>query len=95
MARLAGLWERRGNVVGNVAAEGLRAGPVRCMARVASRVCRSEIVIIVGVTRCAGRGRMYAGERPAGGGVIEGVVGPGDRVVAGGAVCGGESATRR
>ena len=56
------------------------------MAAVAVSVCRREIVIVIGVAARTGSRRMRAGERPAGNCVVEGVIGPRDRVVAGGAI---------
>ena len=78
--------EAGGDVIGDVSPESLRAGPGRLVAAVAIRICGSEIVIVVHVALSAGRGGMSACQGEAGDRVIEGVVGPGDGVVAGGTI---------
>jgi len=61
--------------------------PLSLMATVAIRVCGGEIVIVVDVAERASGGGMYTSERPAGGAVIESRGGPGNCVVASGAIC--------
>jgi len=95
VAGFAGLRETSRDVVGHIAAEGLRTVPIRCVAGIASRIRGREIVIVVCVATRARRSDMDARERPAGHGVIECIVRPRDGVVAGGAVGGGESAASR
>ena len=86
VAGIASLRESGGDVIGNVPTQGGGAVPLCCVAGIASRVGGSEIVIVVGVAARTGSRRMRAGERPAGNCMVEGVIGPRDRVVAGGAI---------
>lgn len=98
VAGIAGGGETSSEMVGNEAAEGLRAVPVRLVAAVAGSVRGGEGIIVVhmaigaGGDRGTGRGRhlMCASERPSGGAVVELAVGPGDRVVASGTERSGE-----
>ena len=86
VAGIASLWEAGGDVIRNVPTEGGGAVPLCGVAGIASRVGGSEIVVVVGVAARTGSRRMRAGERPAGDCVVEGVIGPGDCIVAGGAI---------
>ena len=87
--------ETSGDVIGNIAAESCRAVPGRLMAAVAIGIGRGEVVIVVDVAKGAGRGRVRAGQRKAGGVVVERGGRPGDGVVAGGAIGCGESGAGR
>jgi hypothetical protein len=78
------------NVIGNNAAERLRAVPIGLVATVAIGVGAGEIVVVVDVTERAGRGGMRAGERPTGGAVIEARADPAIEIVAALAIRGGE-----
>ena len=88
--------EASGHVVGDDATESLRAGPSGLVTAVAIGICRGESVVVVGVAVGASgdftgwRKLMGAGERPTSGAVIEGGGGPGNGVVAGGAIGSGE-----
>ena len=64
--------ELRGNVIGNSAAESLRAVPVGGVAPIAVRVGGGEMVVAVDVTEDAGSGRVGAGEDITRDGVVEG-----------------------
>ena len=94
MARRAGRGssgKRRGDVVGNIAAKGLRAEPGRLMA--AHAVGGAQGVVVIDVAGDAGsrrRRHMRASEGEAGSAVIECGRIPSDGVVASGAVCRGE-----
>jgi hypothetical protein len=65
------------------------------MATIAIGVRDSEIVVAVNVAGEAGSRGVGARQRPTCHGVIEGIVGPGNRIVAGRAVCRCESSARR
>jgi hypothetical protein len=88
--------ESRRDVIGNVAAKGLRAGPGGLMATIAIGVGGGEVVIVAGVTIGAsgnssgGCELMRTGEGPACAAVIEGGVVPRDGVVARGTIWGGK-----
>lgn len=64
--------ELRGSVIGNSAAESLRAVPVGGVAPIAVRIDGGEIVVAVDVTKDAGGGRVGAGEDITRDGVVEG-----------------------
>jgi hypothetical protein len=90
VATVASSGKSRGDVIGNRAAEGLRAVPLRLMTCITNRVGRGERIVVVHVAIGAGlhpaRGGddVAARERPSGGRVVELAVGPADGVVAGG-----------
>jgi hypothetical protein len=84
--------ETGGHVVGNIAADGLRTIPRGLVATHAIR--RGKRVAIVDMAGDAGRrrgGHVCARQSKASSGVIEGRGGPGDGVVAGGAIRSRES----
>lgn len=89
--------EPSGNVIGDIPAQSLCAVPLRQMAGRISAVggLNGEVVIVVDVTLRAGSCGVSAGECESGDGMIEGVIGPGDGVVAGGTVCSRECRTSR
>ena len=92
--------EARGNVIRNIAAESLRAGPGRLVAAVAIRVRRGKCVVVVDVAVGAGvylAGRcqlVRARQRPAGRGVVKRGIGPRNRIVTGRTVGRRESRAR-
>lgn len=98
VAGVAGGGEIGREMVGDEAAEGLRAVPVGLVAAVAGGVRAGEGIIVVhmaigaGSDGGTGRGRhlVRASERPSGGAVVKLAVGPGDSVVASGAERRGE-----
>jgi hypothetical protein len=65
------------------------------MTTIAIGVRDSEIVIVIRVAGRAGSRNVQTGERPTGDGVVEGVVGPGNGIVASRTVCRRESRARR
>jgi hypothetical protein len=85
-----------GEVVRNGTAESLRAIPLRQVAGVANCICPGEGIIVVDVAIGASLHAAWrwnnvpAGQRPPGRAVIELAIGPGNRVVAGGAHRSGE-----
>jgi len=99
MAGVARLRESGGDVVRDVAAQGLRVGPIRGVAGIASGA--GQVVIVTGValraTRnlASGRQLVAAGKRPASDRVVKGIVSPRDCVVAGGAIRCREGSTGR
>ncbi len=90
VAGVAGGGEIGRDMIGDEAAEGLRAVPVGLVAAVAGGVGGGEGIIVVHVAigaggdRRTGRGRhlVRASERPSGGAVVKLAVCPGDSVVA-------------
>ena len=89
--------EACGDVIGDVAAEGLRAGPVGLVTAVAIGVGRSETIVAADVTLSAGgdhpgrRHLVRTGQWPAGSAVIEGGHVPADGCVAIRTIGSGES----
>lgn len=69
------------------------AVPLSLVATVAIGVCGGEIVIVVDVAIGAGRGGVYAGQRPTGRAVIESCSCPSNGVVASGAIGDGKRST--
>jgi hypothetical protein len=97
-----GGWEIRGDVIGNITAEGLGTLPRGLMTAQAISVGGGEGVVVVDVAIGAGsnfaRGSklVRAGQWPTGRAVIKSCCCPGDGVVAGGTIRGSEgSASRR
>lgn len=86
--RTLGDGEAGGDVIRDVATQSLCAVPLREMAGGVAAVggLNSEIVVVIDVAVRTGRGGMSACQGEAGDRVIEGVVGPGDGVVAGGTI---------
>jgi len=82
-------------MVGHNAAERLGAIEVRGVAAVAIRVGAREVVVVAHVARDAGTRQVRSRQRPARDRVVEGVVGPGNHVMASGAVDRGEGGARR
>ena len=76
MASVAGLREAGGDVIRNIASQGLRAGPVGSVAGVAGRAIQAVIVAhmaLVAIGRHAGRRHLViAGQGPARRGVAPG-----------------------
>src|SRR5580704_11264138 len=93
--------EACGDVIGDVAAEGLRAGPVGLVTAIAIGVGGSETVVATDVTLGAGgdhtcgRHLVRAGQWPAGSAVIEGGHVPADGCVAVRTIGSGECRTSR
>jgi hypothetical protein len=86
--------ESGSHVIWNGAAHGSRALVFILVATIAIGVGGGEVVIVIEVAVGAGRCGVNAGESPASGAVIKGGGGPGNRVVAGGAIGGGERSAR-
>jgi len=83
----AGLRESCRNVIRNGSTQGLRAVPGGGVARVAGGVRRGESVVVIGVARRAGSCGVHTGQWPPRDRMIEGIVGPGDGVVASRTIC--------
>jgi len=87
VAGVAGLRESGGNVVRDISAQSLRAGPVRGVAGIASRAIQVVIVARVALRAicdlASGSQLVATGQGPAGDRMVEGVVGPSNGVVAG------------
>lgn len=89
-----GCGEAGDHVVGHGASHSCRAVVLVRVASVAIGVGRCEIVVVVRMARGARGCRMYAGERPTCHGMVEGVIRPGNRIVASRAVRRGERGAR-
>ena len=94
VASVAGRGITGGNVIGDAAAERLRAGPCGLVAAIAGSVRGCQRVVAIDV---ASRARSFAGvgvcagERPSGGGVVKFSVGPIQSVVTGRALRSGKA----
>jgi len=92
--RTLGLRVGQSDVVRYCTAEGLGAVPIRRVAAVAIGVGTREVIVVANVAGDAGARQVRSCQWPARDRMIKGVVGPHNRIVAGGAVGRSESRAR-